>query len=256
MIKQVQVLVEKLGEARELFDIKIEGHHIIAKFLPYDLEFVYVPEGKYNKGLSINERRQAQIINEDVQFQDDEMEYEEGIIVRDMLVTRTPILNEFVNKFIPYKFHIGEEKIAAYMKKKDIDHLCDKLQLRLPTEKECEYYIRAGSSELFAFGKELPTDEELDGWLNLDFSNIKLLKCNKFGLYGIYTGEWCSDKYRMNSDSEYEESFVVKGGAAYFWPWEDNNEWIWCMSAMRMSSDGLVDEECGARLIYDINKHK
>ena len=252
MTKQVEKLIGKLGNARDQFDIWNEDGYIIAKYLPYDLEFVYVPEGRYNKGLSIKERRQAKEINEYVSFQNNEMEYEEGIIVRNMLVMRTPLLNGFVDQFIPHKFPIGEDKFAAYLMKNDIDQICNKLGLRLPTEIESEYYIRAGSSDLFAFGSKLLEEEELDSWLSLDFSNLQSLKCNQFGLYGIYTGEWCADKYRMNNDSEYEDSFVVKEGGAYFWPWEDNNEWIWCMSAMRMSSDGLVNGECGARLIFDI----
>lgn len=70
-------------------------------------------------------------------------------------------------------------------------------------------------------------------------------------MYGIYTGEWCSDYYKKNHCSENAQGFVIKGGGAYFWPWQAD-EWIWCMSAMRMSSEGLIDGECGFRLVYDL----
>ena len=49
--------------------------------------------------------------------------------------------------------------------------------------------------------------------------------------FGIYTGDWCSDYYKT-SDCELEDKeYVIRGGGAYFWPWQAD-EWIWCMSAM------------------------
>ena len=66
------------------------------------------------------------------------------------------------------------------------------------------------------------------------------------------SGEWCGDYYKKNNRSLATDDFVIKGGGAYFWPWQ-SDEWIWCMSAMRMSSDGLIDGECGFRLVYDLN---
>ena len=247
------VLEEKLGKKKSLFTFKSEKNIIVATYLPYNLEFVYVSGGKYNKGLSLVEREQAKKLNDDIFFDDTEMEYEEEIAVADILVTRTPIINLFAQKYVNIEYFKGEEKYAAYLRKENVDILCDQLDLRLPTENEWEYFVRAGSQDLFTFGKQLPSEAELNKWLSLDFSNLDSINCNKFGLYGIYTGEWCEDKYRKNSDSEFEKGYVIKGGGAYFWPWQ-SDEWIWCMSAMRMSSDGLIDGECGVRLVYDLNK--
>ena len=168
-------------------------------YLPYDLEFVYIPEGKYNKGLSVKERQQAREINKNIIFEEQEMNVENGIFVSDILVTRTPILNSFAKKYIDFRFYEGEEKYAAYLKKESVDSLCLRLNLRLPTEIEWEYFVRAGSDDLFSFGKQLPNDAELEKWLSFDFSDLSCVNCNNFGLYGIYTGDWCMSAMRMSS---------------------------------------------------------
>lgn len=245
-------LKEKLGSKSSLFIIKSEMNNIIATYLPYNLEFVYIPEGVYNKGLSEEEKIQARKINNEICFNECDMELKKDIHVSNMLVTRTPILNSFAKKYIDFEFYKGEENFAAYLKKESIDSLCKQLNLRLPTEIEWEYFARAGSTDLFSFGKQLPNDDELEKWLSFDFNDLSCINSNEFGLYGIYTGEWCSDYYQKNSYLPQTKEFVIKGGGAYFWPWQAD-EWIWCMSAMRMSSKELIDGECGFRLVYDLN---
>lgn len=227
---QKEKLLDKLGNKNSLFSIRNESDIVVATYLPYDLEFVYIHEGKYNKGLSVKERQQAREINKNIIFEEQEMNVENGIFVSDILVTRTPILNSFAKKYIDFRFYEGEEKYAAYLKKESVDSLCLRLNLRLPTEIEWEYFVRAGSDDLFSFGKQLPNDAELEKWLSFDFSDLSCVNCNNFGLYGIYTGDWCSDYYKT-SDCELEDKeYVIRGGGA-FWPWQAD-EWIWCMSAM------------------------
>lgn len=250
--EQKEKLLDKLGTKSSLFSIRNESNNVVATYLPYDLEFVYIPEGIYNKGFSVKERQQAREINEDIIFEETEMNVENGIFVSDILVTRTPILNSFVQKYIDFQFYEGEERYAAYLKKESVDLLCTKLNLRLPTEIEWEYFVRAGSDDLFSFGKQLPSDAELEKWLCFDFTDLSCVNCNNFGLYGIYTGDWCSDYYKISDCESGDKEYVIKGGGAYFWPWQAD-EWIWCMSAMRMSSKGLIDGECGMRLVYDLN---
>ncbi len=252
MDKKITYLKKRLGTKSFLFKIKKDMNNIIATYLPYNLEFVYIPEGVYNKGLSDEEKIQARKINDKISFEEDDMEFEKDIHVADILVTKTPILNSFAQKYIDFEYFKGEENFAAYLKKENVDFLCKQLNLRLPTEVEWEYFARAGSTDLFSFGKQLPNDDELEKWLSFDFNDLNCVNSNKFGLYGIYIGEWCSDYYKKNSNSLKVEGFVIKGGGAYFWPWQAD-EWIWCMSAMRMSSKKLIDGECGFRLVYDLN---
>lgn len=233
------------------FDIQIQNGTIIATYVPYNLEFVYIPKGKYNMGLSLKERQQAKEISTNVFFDTNEMVCKKDIQVSDFLITRTPVINSFANKYINKDYFYGEDFFAAYLKKEEVDMLCQQLGLRLPTEIEWEYSVRAGSADLFTFGTRLPEEEQLEKWLSLDFSKLESINCNDFGLYGIYTGEWCSDHYKENDASFETQDFVIKGGGAYFWPWQDE-EWVWCISAMRMSSNGLIDGECGCRLVFDL----
>lgn len=111
---QKDKLLDRLGNKNSLFSIRNESNIVVATYLPYDLEFVYIPEGIYNKGLSDKERQQAREINEDIIFEEQEMNVENGIFVEDILVTRTPILNSFVQKYIDFQFYKGEENYAAY----------------------------------------------------------------------------------------------------------------------------------------------
>ena len=57
----------------------------------------------------------------------------------------------------------------------------------------------------------MPNELELEKWLSFDFTNLDEINCNKFGLYGVFTGEW--------TNSNMEDGYVIKGGGAYFWPW-------------------------------------
>ena len=248
----INIIKAKIFDLDNRFDIRIQNNIIIATYLPYNLEFVYIPKGIYNKGLSPEERQQAKEINSAIIFDEDEMVCENNIEVSEFLITRTPILNSFASKYIHKDFFHGEDFYAAYLKKNEVDKLCHQLSLRLPTETEWEYAVRAGSTDLFTFGKRLPNEELLEKWLSIDFSDLDFVNCNHFGLYGIYTGEWCNDYYKKNHNTPETQNFVIKGGGAYFWPWQDE-EWIWCISAMRMSSEGLIGGECGCRLVYDLH---
>ena len=85
-IESKQQLIKKLGVNSSLFNIRIERNNIVANYLPYDLDFVYVSGGVYNKGLSNEERQQARQINADIIFEEDEMKFEKEIYVSDFKV--------------------------------------------------------------------------------------------------------------------------------------------------------------------------
>jgi formylglycine-generating enzyme required for sulfatase activity len=127
----------------------------------------------------------------------------------------------------------------------------------LPKEAQWEYACRAGTQTLFVWGNDLVPKEELTKWLCLDFKEgyEARCRCNGYGLYGLFTGEWCQEEYRGNyspSAPIRHGERVVRGGAAMFWPWQDD-EWVWCMPAMRMPESGLfAGRQAGFRLIYDL----
>jgi formylglycine-generating enzyme required for sulfatase activity len=81
-------------------------------------------------------------------------------------------------------------------------------------------------------------------------------KANAFGLHGLFVGEWCLDFFAMSYEPNASlaadgSARVVRGGGAFFWPWQDQ-EWVWCMSAMRCPSTDLPEGKSGFRLIRNL----
>jgi len=236
------------------FQIYPHNYNPIIRCIETGLEFVFIPEGAYIRGFTEQEQLYAERIDDYVNANYNEMRPTMKMTVENFLVTRFPVLNKFASNYVtmPSK---GEDMYPAFLKKGEVDYICTKCDLRLATETEWEYFARAGKNDLFPFGNELPTDEELEKWLSLDFGSSSYMNCNKLGIYGIFTGEWCADLFKQTYDSKQkmEDVYTVRGGGALFWPWQDSGEWVWCMSSIRMPSTDLLDEQqCGFRLVYDI----
>jgi hypothetical protein len=232
----------------------ISGYPIF-RHREYDLLFQYVPGGTYQMGFSEEEELAALKLTDRIQANVDEMRPVKTVRVAPMLVMSAPFLNIELDRIFP---EIQSERkylhYPAYLKKVLADKIAVKTGCRLPKEEEREYFARAGTTSLFVFGDALPTEEKLESWLSSDFSNLEALCPNAFGLYGIFCPEWCDDKYTLNyseSSPVMEDSFVIRGGGAYFRPWQDE-EWVWCMSAMRYPSCDLIDEESCLRLVFDM----
>ena len=126
------------------------------------------------------------------------------------------------------------------------------LGCRLPTEHEWEAACRGGSPSLFPWGATLPGDGALDRWLSWSLDDPDLPR-NPYGLAGLFFGEWCLDEWRRSHEPGAPAEpgvFVVKGGGARFRPWQDE-EWVWCMPAMRMpSTDLFEDGRAAVRLVF------
>lgn len=113
----INIIKDKIFARDNRFDVRIQDNTVIAVYLPYNLEFVYIPGGIYNKGLSFEERQQAREINPAIVFDEDEMVCENNVEVSDFLITRTPVLNSFAGRYMKRDCFYGEDFFTAYLKR-------------------------------------------------------------------------------------------------------------------------------------------
>ena len=122
--------------------------------------------------------------------------------------------------------------IVGYYSREEAAKLLEHWGWQFPTEAQWECACRGGGGhQLFFFGDELPAEEELAGYIELD---PDAWKPNPFGLVGLFGGEWCRENYRETPGSPpLEGVYTMRGGASGAWPWQDTGEWTLCLSAAR-----------------------
>ena len=209
--------------------------------------FRYIPGGQFQMGFSEHEELAAHAIFTPIPANPGEMRPVHVVRVSPFLLGERPILNREID------IESNEySESAAFVSHTEATTFAKQFGMTLPSEVQWEYACRAGSKTLFTWGDELPSEDELAGWLKFDFAN-DYGRSNAFGLYGLFVGEWTSDPWTNSYDSsEIHDPNVIaiRGGGAYFWPWQDQ-EWVWCMSAMRAPSTDLPENKCGFRLVRD-----
>jgi len=165
-----------------------------------------------------------------------------------------------------HPINIGPNKPVDTVSYPDAVEYCRKLSeitgrhLRLPTESEFEYALRAGSMDAYFFG-ESPDKLAEYCWYNQGrriSHDVGMLKPNPFGLYDINGNvwEWVSDWYKP----EYEDDTVnninptgpketamrnIRGGCAF-----NNAEWQRCACRHPVHPD-YTDNAIGMRLVLD-----
>jgi formylglycine-generating enzyme required for sulfatase activity len=219
------------------------------------LAFVYVEGGRCHMGLSEDEELAASEIADPFPATVEEMRPTHMVTVPPMLASVTPVLNVNFNKILSaHTFPPDQAHYPAYVRRDKAEAFVRQSGCALPTEEQWEYACRAGTTTLFCVGDSLPDEAELARWLEWDLSEPEQLPANGFGLRGLFFGEWCRDQYRPNYESgtpATREVYAVRGGGAFFWPWQDE-EWVWCVSAMRMPSSDLPDSACAFRLVFEL----
>jgi formylglycine-generating enzyme required for sulfatase activity len=214
------------------------------------LEFRYIAPGTFQMGLPEDELQAAARLSDNFQADVDEMRPVRLMAVSALLVATTPVLN----RHLEGRRSAQHQDRSAYLGRDDAESFAARHKLRLVKEHEWEYCCRAGSATLFAFGDTLPSDLELSQWLSSDFSEGTRPRSNSFGLSGLFEPQWCDDLFKINLREDaplLDGSHAIRGGGAYFWPWQDE-EWVWCMSAMRSPASGLEDGKACVRLVFDI----
>jgi formylglycine-generating enzyme required for sulfatase activity len=214
---------------------------------------VLVPGGSFVMGLSEREEAAALRISDPIPANISEMRPLRRVNVRSLLIQEAPVLEELSCAILGLP--VVRAKSYAWLTHSDATEVARRVGGRLLLEREWEYCCRSGTDTLFVFGETLPADEELDQWLASDFTDLSRVRANPFGLYGMFTGEWCADQFRATLEDDgpvIDGSHAVRGGATQFWPWQDE-EWIWCASAMRMPSVDLGEaKKCAVRVAYEV----
>ena len=258
--KKREYTAELQNSLKDRFELATERH---AADLPVfehranKLKFRLIPGGEFIFGFTNEHEIKARKIFDPPPITLSEVRPFQKIHVNAFLMGLTPLLwntaQQILSDLSRPSYRTGFS--AAFLEKKFCEHIARELDCRLPTEVEWEYACRANSNTLFPWGDSLPDTQVLKEWLNLDFSQLDKLRGNSFGLYGMFTGEWCLDEYRESHSLNAKScpgAYVIKGGGAIFWPWQ-GQEWVWCIPAMRMPSTDLINNTCGCRFVYPIS---
>lgn len=221
------------------------------------LEFILLMGGEFSFGLTEGEELAARKIADPPPFDVSALRPASHPRVDSFLVSSGPIPIGSVTPILgarclsEYDRQNGESTYPAYLERKAALEVARNFGCRLPTEVEWEYACRADTNTLFPWGNTLVSRKELGQWLDLEHPTK--LKRNGFGLYGLFSGDWCLDEWtasHLENAPVAPGEYVIKGGGSVFWPWQDAGEWKWCMPATRMSSTGLLNGRCAFRLVH------
>ncbi len=221
----------------------------------FGVEFAAVPAGTFQMGLGIDEETEARRISAEPRIWWDSVRPVRQVSVAPLWISTSPVTRaQFVrltsSKGLSSSPAPHAASPVARATFEDAEMFAREMGARLPKEVEWEYVCRAGMTGLFAFGEWPEKVAHLEPWMSW---NGGVGPRNAFGLRTLFTGEWCADAWRERYGDESTERpgvHVIRGGGAYFWPWQDE-EWTWCMSATRSPSTELPEDAWSFRLVFD-----
>lgn len=199
-----------------------------------------------------------------------------------MLVSSVPVLSRDYLRLSGGKIDVEHGLDSPlYISFEKADEFCRSLGGRILSETEWEHICRAGTKTVFFWGDHLLSEKELEKYLYLqDFfpgkngeyhgmtripekqpKPLHLLESkplplghNPFGFYALFVGEWCRDYFSYGyNEPRADGEHVVRGGGSLFWPWQDE-EWIYCVSAVRTPESDTMDRRAAFRLVVDAKR--
>lgn len=217
------------------------------------IEFCFIPSTSTKIGFDTEDEKKALKLTNPLPLTLNELRPSFQLNIKPFFISRGPFSNKDAAAINLIKKE-GQNLSLPYFSKLDIaEKVAKKYNLSLPSEYQWECSCRATTSSLFCFGDKLLSQKDLAKWLSWNIVDEEKLNMNLFGLYGLFFGEWCADFYKKSHDQKAikTKARVIKGGGAYFWPWQDQ-EWIWCLSAIRFPSSELPKKEAAFRLVKNI----
>jgi hypothetical protein len=241
-----EILRAAAGELRlaQPFALSLDEHMAPRVVIEYSaigrtLAFRLVPA--HSACLGLSERNLAAIhrIADEPQINVEEMTPVIDIDIGPFLIAEHPLDAAAARALIGFQ---GEDPdvFPAYLDEASALAAVRALGATLPSEIQWEAAAKAGADPLFPFGDELLSEARLEPWMRYDLAD-PLAARNPFGIGGFFFAEWCADEFTASHAPDAESlpgTRTIKGGAAYFWPWQDE-EWVWCLSSMRMPSTDL-----------------
>ncbi|MDR3197235.1 MAG: formylglycine-generating enzyme family protein [Planctomycetaceae bacterium] len=258
-----------LNDQYKLLDIEV-GNSILPTIqnISNDVLFKIIFADNYSMGMSEAEENAAKKLSDLPNLTYEWYRPVHNVNISPCIVGILPLLSREYIKISNRKINVphGQDN-PLYLDYESVNIFCNNYDFRLPQEEEWEYICRAGTSTLFVWGDHLISDSCLAKWLVFDFfpaldgtvySSPKFLKkyrlcSNKFGFYGIFAGEWCSNYFSSNyaPNTETTNEHVIRGGGSLFWPWQ-SDEWAWCISAGRIPESYTYEGRAAFRLVKDL----
>jgi formylglycine-generating enzyme len=224
------------------------------KMHPLGIPFRRIPAGVYEQGLSSSEERALLTLADPPQVNLHELRPTVSRTIQPFWLSESPVTNAQVSAILGTACADEPHKIALLSAPR-LDAILERLGAALPSEAQWEYAQRAGAvASLFPVPLDPPFEPKtVASWMSWRIDATS--RANAWGLTGIFTPQWTGSPWHEGLDlgatvvgRASGAVLACRSGGAFFWPWQDE-EWIWCINAMRYPSTALLEGEAAARVV-------